>query len=131
MAKEELLFRMSMFEQESKKIQEQIQLVNQQIQEFEVLKLSLDALDKIKEKESKEILANLGKGIFFNSQVTDKNLFVNIGCGIVVKRKPQETKEIVDRQIKQLEEIKGTLLQEVQHINMQMQQVIEQAQEVN
>ncbi len=125
MVKEDYLLRLSMLEQESGKTEEQINLINQQISQLEALKLSLEKFETAKEKD---ILAPLGKGIFFKSELKEKELFVNIGAGVVVKKKPKETAEIIDRQIKEMNEIKEQLAQNIQRIAMQVQEVVEEAQ---
>lgn len=122
MAREEYLFKFSMLEQEANKINENLQIINQQIAEFEVLKLSLRNIIK-----DKEMLAGLGKGIFVKSEIKDKELFVNIGSGIVVKKSPEEACKIIDRQILQIAELKQNLLNEIEKINFKMQALVEEA----
>ena len=125
MEKQELLLRLSMFENEAKQIQEQAELANQQIAEFEVLK---NSLDKLENEEEKEFLAALGKGVFIKSEIKDKELFVNIGNGIVIKKKPEETKKIIERQIGQLESLRTELVNGIEKLNSEMQKLIEEAQ---
>jgi len=122
MAKEELLFRLSMLEQEAKKLQEQIELINQQQEEFEILKGSLKKIDSSKEKE---FLASLGKGIFIKSEIKDKKLFVNVGEGIVVKKKPEEAIEIIDKQIKELNKLRVSLMEQLENLNSEMRKLVE------
>ena len=124
MAKEDYLIRLSMLENEAGKIEENIGLINQQIAELEVLKLSLEKLGESKEKE---ILAPVGKGIFLKSEIKDRELFVNIGCGIVIRKKPKEAAEVVQEQIKQLEEIKRSLMDSIGEIKMQFEGLVEEA----
>ncbi len=114
-----------MLEQESNKIEEQISLINQQIEELEILKSSLEKLGETKEKE---ILASFGKGIFFKSELKEKELFVNIGAGIVVRKKPKQTAEIVQQQVAQLEGIKEILMKNIGDIRLQLEALVEQAQ---
>jgi len=124
MAKEDYLIKLSMIQQQAEKLQEQVQIVNQQIAEFEILNSSLDKIEKSKEKE---ILANLGKGIFIKSEIKDKELFVNVGQGIVVKKRAEETIHIINKQVRELEELKANLLGEIEQINFQLQELLEEA----
>jgi len=126
MTKEEYLFKLSLLQQEANKLEEQIQLINQQVSELEILKMSLEKIDKIEEKE---ILASLGKGIFIKAEKKENELFVNIGEGVVVKKTSKETCDIIDKQIKQLEEIKINLLSEIEKINFQLQELVKEARE--
>jgi prefoldin alpha subunit len=124
MAGEEYLIRLGMLEQEANKLQEQFQLVEQQIQEFEILRLSLEKLD---ETEEKAILANLGRGIYFKTELKDKNLFVNVGNGIVLRKTPQETVEIIEKQINQLQNLRQNLEKQIGNMNLQVQDLVESA----
>ena len=128
MAKEDYLIRLSMLEQEGRKLEEQLQLINQQLQEFQVLNLSLEKLNKTEEKE---ILAGLGRGIYFKTELKDKKLFVNVGDNIILKKSPEETIEIINKQIRQLEGMKEKLLIEIENINHQLQELVEETQRVS
>ena len=117
MANEELLYRISMLEQEAKKVEEDIKSLNGQITEFESLKLSLASLDK-------DILAGLGKGVYFKSKAEDSNLLVNVGCNILVKKNKAQTSQLVDKQIKNIEELKLKLLEHIELLNKEMGNLI-------
>ncbi|MBU1136603.1 MAG: prefoldin subunit alpha [Nanoarchaeota archaeon] len=124
MTKEEYIFQFNMLQKEAEKMQEQLQIINQQIAEFEILKLSLEKIENHKE----EMLSSLGKGIFIKTKPLEKELFVNIGNGIVLKKTTKDTEKIIEKQVKQLEDIKQSLLTEIEKINMELQRVLEQAQ---
>ncbi len=120
MANEELLCRISLLEQEAKKLEENIKAVNEQIAEFETLKLSLASLDK-------EILAGLGKGIFVKSKVEDESLLVNVGCNILLKKSKAQASAIIDKQIKEMEELKLKIISHIEHLNIEMSSLVEKA----
>lgn len=128
MANEEILMKLNFFQQQSEKMQEHVQIINQQISEFEVLKLSLEKLD---ENSNKEILAPLGKGIFLKSKPLEREFFVNVGENIVVKRNTKDTCKIIDRQINELEGIKTKILENIQQINEELENLLEEAQNKN
>ncbi len=117
---EELLYKISILEQEAKKMEESIKAVNEQISEFESLKSSISSLDK-------DVLAGLGKGIYFKSQVQDQDFLVNVGCNILIKKNKEQAVQIVDKQIKELEQLKLRLLENVEHLNKQMSGLVEKA----
>jgi prefoldin alpha subunit len=83
MGKEEYIMQLSMLEQQAREIQQQVALVNQKIGELDVLKFSLNKLNTSKEKE---FLAPLGEGVFAKAFLEDKELFVNVGSKIIVKK---------------------------------------------
>ena len=107
-------------QQESERFEQQINAINMQISELDELKEGLDL-------ENKEILANIGKGIFVKANVKEKELFVNIGNNIVVKKNKEQTQEIIIEQILKLKQIKAQLLAAIEEVNHQLGHLIEQA----
>lgn len=126
MAKEEFLLKLNLLQQEAEKTEEQINLINQQISEFETLKLSLDKIEN-----ADEILANLGRGIFLKTKPMEKELFVNIGSGVVLKKTKEETSMIIDKQIREMHELKAKCLAEMEKLNFQLQNLIGEAEKEN
>src|SRR3989344_9298824 len=124
MKKEEYLVRFSMLEQEANKREEQLNLINQNILELEALKLSLEKIEK-----EKEVLANLGRGIYFLSKVEDNELFVNIGSGIVLKKNKKEACEIISSQLEELDKIKSDVSFSIEKINSQLQNLLVEIQQ--
>ena len=122
MANEEFILRLSTIQQQAEKLEEQINAINQQLQELGELKSSLGKLDE------EEILANIGKGIFVKARITSKDLYVNVGGKAVVKKNIPETQELIQKQMLRLEEIKVSLLDEIQEANHQLQQLVQEAQ---
>jgi len=125
MAKEELLIKLSMLEQQANEQAEKIQAIDNQISELESLKLSLRKMEKSK---GKEMLAPLGRGIFIKTEIKDERLFVNVGNKTIVKKTPRETEEIIESQINEMEGIKHHLMHNIQQINQQLQSLFEEAQ---
>ena len=122
---QEALQRFGQLQQQSKQLQEQLEQINQQIQEFEDLKRSID---NIKNSKNKEMLAPVGKGVFFKSELKDNKLFVGVGSNIVVRREPSKAKDIVEKQIKRMEEVKEDLTSEIEKINGQFQDMMSELQ---
>lgn len=122
---EEYIVRLSVMQQQAEKIQEQIELVNSQMQDLDSLKSSLANLDK------GEILANIGRGIFVKAEIKNKDLYVNIGEKVVVKKNTEETQDMIGKQMINLENIKNQLLDDLQGINRQLQSLINETKTSN
>ena len=90
------IMQIQMIEQEAQQLNQQIQLIEQNTIELQDLNKSLD---EIEQEESKEILAGLGKGIYLPVKITDKNLIVEVGNKIFVKKTIPETKELIKEQL--------------------------------
>jgi len=115
-----------MLGQEAEKLEQQMQILEQQSQELSGVK---DSLLEIAKDKKKEILANLGKGIFAKATLMDDDLFVNVGKEVLVKKTREETIKVIDEQIVKLsmgqQEITqkiGELQEEMQKLLMGMQQ---------
>jgi prefoldin alpha subunit len=121
---QELMFKLSMFEQQIKSIQEQLQLVEQAMIEAGSLKIELDNLKGAKDKE---IMASIGKGIFAKAKITEEELLVDVGGRNFVKKTISETQNIIDDQVGKLGEVKAELEEKLEEINNELTKVFEEA----
>ncbi|GEM_PF-1227345 len=124
MGKEEYLMQLSMLEQQAREIQQQVSLVNQKINELAVLKISLE---KLHETQEKEFLAPLGEGVFVKAKLEEKELFVNVGSKVVVRKSIKDTKAIIDKQQGQLEEVRTELEGNIELLNKELQKIVNKA----
>jgi prefoldin alpha subunit len=115
--KQELIFKLGMFEQQIHQLQEQMEAVEKGINDLGSLNFGLDDL---KGNTGKEILSPLGKGIFVETKLASEDLTVDIGGGNFVKKSIPEAKEIIGKQIEKLVEIKGELNGNLERINEEM-----------
>ena len=123
--KQELIFKLGMFEQQIHQTQEQIEAVEKGINELANLGFGLDEL---KGSRGKEILAALGRGVFVSAEVKSENLIVDIGGKNFVRKSIPETKEIIEEQIKKLITVRNELNENMEVINKEMKKAIEEFQ---
>ena len=121
---QELVYKLSIFEQQIRQIQEQIQAVEKAIVEISSLNIELD---EIKGKEGKDILAPVGRGIFAKAKLSSDELIVSIGGGHLVKKSIPETKAIIEKQIEKLHEVKNELNDNLEKIGKELEQVMAEA----
>src|SRR3989344_5471933 len=98
---QEQLIQLQIIEQEAQQLEQQSQIIEQNIIEMQNLNNSLEELEKT---DKKEILANIGRGIYIPAEIKDKNLTVEVGNKVFVKKSIPETKKIVEEQIEKLDE---------------------------
>src|SRR3989344_1243110 len=80
--------------QKVQQLQEHLQSINNNIQEHQILRNSLDELENI--KENQDILIPLGQGIFVKGIIKNNNeLITNVGLNIMVEKDVKETKDMV------------------------------------
>ena len=121
MEQQEYFLKMQMLGQEAEKIEQQIQAIEQQAAELQAVRESLEA---IKGGKQKEMLANLGKGIFIPAEIKEKELLVNVGKSILIKKNPEETLKIIGEQIKKLIDGKNGFVLKIENLQEEMQQLL-------
>ena len=119
---QEIMFKLSMFEQQIQQLQQQLQAVEKGIVELNSLNLGLDELVG---KEGKEIFASSGKGIFAKAKLISEDLIVDIGDKNLVKKTIPETQKLVKNQIKKLEEVKKELNKNLEITGNELQGLIQ------
>ncbi len=124
MVNEEYIIKLATLEQEITRMEQQMQIIEQQILEMRNLKIGLEELEKSKEKE---ILANLGKNIFIKTEILDKNLLVDVGNRIFVKKNIAETLKIIEEQLTKLIEGKNRVIGKLQEIQKEAEKIIGEA----
>ena len=122
---QELIFKLSMFEQQIQQLQQQLQLVESGIVELDSLILGLDDLEGGK---GREILAPIGRGIFAKAELISEELTVDVGGKNFVKKSIPETQEMIETQIEKLEQVKKELEESLEKISGEMNKLIEEAQ---
>lgn len=121
---QELIYKLSIFEQQIQQMQEQIQAVERAVLEMNSLNIDLGEL---KGKEGKEILAPVGKGIFAKAKLLSEELIVGVGGGNMIKKSISETKEMIEKQVRKLEEVKNELNNNLEKVGKEVEKLIEQA----
>ena len=126
-SQQELLFKLSMFEQQIQNLQQQLRAVEEGMIDISALKVGLD---EIKDAVGKEIMAPLGRGIFVKAKIDSDELLVDIGGRNLVKKSVPETKEIIEDQLKKLEEIRKQLNVKLEETDKELTKAITEAQEM-
>ncbi len=126
---QEIMNKLSGYEQQVKQLQQQLHAVEQSINELRSLDIGLDEVEKvIKNDGKKEILAQVGRGIFVEAELKSSELTIDIGNKKFVKKNVPETKEIIKRQIEKLGSIKKDLDNGMEKVNREVAQTISEAQ---
>ncbi len=124
-SQEELMFKLSMFEQQIKHLQQQIQAVEQGIIEMDTLNFGLEEL---KGATGKEIFATIGRGIFAKAKLLSEELTVDIGGGNFVTKSIPDTKKIIEEQVKKLKNIKKELEDNLEKVGQELEKTMIESQ---
>ena len=118
---QELILKLSMLEQQIQQLQQQIQAVEQS--NIELQNLS-EGLNEFKNSEGKEIMAQIGRGIFIKSGIISEDLLVDIGGQNFVKKSIPETQKLINEQIENLKEVKANLSDSVEEISNEAEELM-------
>ena len=118
---QEFLFKLSMFDQQIRQMQQQIKAVDDGIVELESLNIDLDDM---KNSEGKEILALIGRGIFAKAKLVSEEFLVDVGDRNFVKKSVDETKVMIKKQVEKLQEIRKELDVGLEQLSKEIEKVI-------
>jgi prefoldin alpha subunit len=77
-------------------------LLNQVEKSLLNLKKTKQDLEAFKEETEKTVLAPIATGVYVEAELKNKDLYVNIGSGVVTKKSVDEAIAIIDRQEKEV-----------------------------
>jgi len=122
--KENYIMKLTLLEQKSQKLEEELKGIGQQINELALLK---EDIKKIKESKEDEMLSGLGKGIFIKTKMLEREFVVNVGSNILLKKSPAQVLELIEEQVKQLSEMKTKVVDEIEETNINLERLVEKA----
>jgi len=124
---QEMYVQLQMMDQQLQQIQQELSSIEAKKQEFSLLKESLGEFSKL--KKGVKSMAQIGPQIFSEVQLENvKNLLVNVGANIYVKKDVNNVLKIVNDQLTKLSEIENQLMQSAQMMSIQSQVVQAQLQ---
>jgi len=124
---QELILQASLFERQSQEIQSTLEFIDKQLLELEEFGSDLESFSKSSENQ---MLASIGKGIYVKSSLENKDLYVNVGAGVIVKKSPGDTERIVEGQVKKLKEARMQLSSQLESNNQALVNLISEIEEV-
>ena len=97
-------------------LKNQINGLNLQTDELKRLKESLNELKGMKERKPQ---VSVGNGLFLEAKLEEpKDVLMNIGANIIVKKDFNSSLKIVDKQIDEFEKIKNQMNKELQKLDL-------------
>jgi prefoldin alpha subunit len=120
---QQAIMQATMLEQQSREIEQNLELVETQITELNQMLETLFSLDKSNENS---LYSSLGKGIFLKTALEDKKLLVQVGAGIAVKKTPQEARKTIEEQITRFQEAKTHLSSQRELVHNQLHYLIKE-----
>ncbi|MBI3334403.1 prefoldin subunit alpha [Candidatus Pacearchaeota archaeon] len=118
---EALIRQAAQLHQQAEQFEQHLAFIDSQVSELEAFSKNLLVF---KESNSPELLASLGKGIFTKTTLDSKELFVEVGAGIIVKKQPVEVLSIIDSQIINLRESRMLILEQLTEHTSKLQELM-------
>ena len=123
---QESLLKAQFLQKQTSEIEQNLEVVDREINELTNLDSNLNFLINSNEKST---ISVIGKGLHIKTNIESKDLFVEVGAGVVVKKTPEEAIKVIQNQIKKLTEARlhmmnkleiyyktlETMLNEMQH----------------
>ena len=114
---QEALNKLEISERNIEALSQQLQLIEKNITELDSLNFGMD---EIKGSVGKEVLAQLGRGIFVKTKLLSDELIVDVGSKNFVKKSVSETRKIIKEQVEKLHQLKKELEGEIEKIDNEM-----------
>ena len=113
---EEKYLMLQLLDAQIKELEKELSALEVQSKNILNLKESLTSLEK--SKENSRGFSAIGAGIYSESDIKDtKNVLVNVGAGVLVKKSVPETSKLLDKQITQSQEITKKLAANIQTLS--------------
>jgi len=126
---EELLMKAMQLKQQSEEIERQLNFVNEQIMELGRFSEGLKFMDE--DKAEKGMLAGVGRGVYVKaSRKKDEKLFVEVGVGVLVRKTPEETRAVIDGQIRKFNEARIQLKEQLEGYAAEFGKMINEIEEL-
>tara|TARA_Y100000310_G_C20687731_1_gene820203 strand:+ start:2766 stop:3161 length:396 start_codon:yes stop_codon:yes gene_type:complete len=121
-----VIFHASQLQQQVQQLEESLKIIEQQTAELEQFSDNISFLEK---SEEKELISSLGKGMFVKTELKDKDIFVDVGSGILVKKSATQSREIIESQLKKFKEARLHIMSQLESSQAQLDFTIKQIQD--
>lgn len=118
---QEDIYKLSAYEQQMNNLQKQIESIKEASKEIAELG---EEIEEIKGKKGQEIFAHIGRGIYAKAQLLSEDFIVDVGGRKFVKKDISETKELIQKQIKKLDDAEKEVSQNLEQIQNEMMNII-------
>jgi len=113
---------LQMIDAQMKELEKEIENIEQRAMDISSLKMSLKSFAGA--KSNSKSLSPLGLGIYTESEVkSTKDVFVNVGAGVMVKKTTAEAGEMLDKQMLQIDSVALQLTQNITNLATRAQQI--------
>lgn len=95
----ELVFRAQFLQRQAEELEQNLVAIENELFDLQNTDKNLDFLSKSVENSS---ISTIGKGLHVRTNIESKQLFVEVGAGVVVKKSPEDARKIIETQMRKL-----------------------------
>jgi len=125
---EQLLQEAAALEQYTNQLEQNREYLARQISELEEFSQYLSELIKSTEKS---MLASIGKGVYLKSDIIERELFVEVGAGVIVKKTPAQLQSVISGQLVRLRETHSDLATQIGFYAQKLNEIMQLFNESN
>jgi len=118
---QEIMMKAQQFDNRIKELHENLEFIDSQVSELDLFKSSIADFSKF---EGNEIISSIGKGVHIPAEIKSKELLLEVGAGIVLKKTPEQALSIIDSQISRIKEARINILSEIDFCQTEFQSII-------
>ena len=122
---QELLLRAQFLQSQAQELEQNLEIIDREISDLQKMDESLNFFMNSKESST---ISTIGKGLHVKTNLESKELFVEVGAGIVVKKSPQEAIKVVQTQIKKLSEARVHISGKLDIYHRTLESILQEAQ---
>jgi prefoldin alpha subunit len=122
---QELIYKASEIQNQIKEHEQQLEFIDSQIKDLDEFTNSLNGLIN---SDEKEVLSLIGKGVYIKTNLVEKELFVEVGSGIVLRKSPEEAVKVISNQLDKFRDVKRHLLSGLEALKNEISGIISELQ---
>jgi prefoldin alpha subunit len=119
-SQEELFYKASLLEKNLAELEQTLKLIDNHLFQLENFKESFKFLSQ----PEKEMLVPVNPGVFLKATPLNFDFFVNVGAGVIIKKSPEQTNELILEQYSKLKETRLKLFSEFELTQDTMQNLL-------
>lgn len=116
-----LIERAQILHGESQLIEERIGFIDKQVRELTEF---LEHLSFIQETSETQLFSSLGKGLFLETSLRSKEIFVEAGAGVLIKKSLPEVQTIIRTQLESLSRMRSESQEQLTTLHGEFEQLV-------
>ncbi|MEI6849521.1 MAG: prefoldin subunit alpha [archaeon] len=123
---QEVMYKAQLLQGEAQELEQHLEIVEHELDDLNKIHQSLKDFENLNQKSS---ISSLGKGIHIRTNIESKDLLVEVGAGVLVKKTSTETRAVIENQIKRLNEARLQMLNKLAMYRKALESIMQELQE--